>query len=64
MRQENSHNMNAYLNWHADEALEFELELYNPLKVSLPLSCIELFNSGSERPLSSVSISKDGATVD
>lgn len=54
--------MNAYLNWHADGALEFELELYNPLKVSLPLSCIEIFNSGSERPLSSISITKGGAT--
>lgn len=50
MRQENSENMNAYLNWHADEALEFEVVLFNPLKISLEVSAIELFSKDSCRP--------------
>ena len=35
--------MNAHLNWHADEVLEFILTLYNPLLVELPLTRIVLF---------------------
>ena len=30
-RKENQDNMNAHLNWHADEVLEFVLTLSNPL---------------------------------
>lgn len=46
MRDENSENMNASLNWHADDVLEFALTLYNPLEVDLPLTKVELFVAG------------------
>ena len=43
--------MNAHLNWHADEVLEFELKLFNPLSVSIPLTKLELFANDKESPL-------------
>ena len=46
-RLANCENMNAHLNWHADEVLEFILTLYNPLKVPLPLTKIEVFKQSS-----------------
>ena len=46
-RQANCENMNAHLNWHADEVLEFILTLYNPLKVPLPLTKVEVFKQSS-----------------
>ena len=54
MRQENQDNMNMHLNWHADDVLTFELTLFNPLKVPLPLTLIELFREGSDLPLASL----------
>ena len=44
--------MNAHLNWHADEVLEFKLTVYNPLKVELPLTKLELFAENRERLVS------------
>lgn len=48
MRDENSENMNASLNWHADDVLEFALTMFNPLYVDLPLTKIELFVVGQD----------------
>lgn len=43
-----------HLNWHADDVLTFELTLFNPLKVPLPLTLLELFREGSDLPLASL----------
>lgn len=54
MRKENSDNMNAHLNWQADDVLEFELVLYNPLAVPLPLTSIELFEESGGKLIASM----------
>ena len=54
MRKDNSENMNAHLNWHVDDVLEFELVLYNPLCIPLPVTSIELFQSEKMLPLVSL----------
>lgn len=48
----NAENMNGHLNWHADEVLTFELTIWNPLKVRLPISMVELFAEGNEKLVS------------
>ena len=37
--------MNAHFNWHFDDVLKFELVLYNPLCIPLPITFIEIFQS-------------------
>lgn len=54
IRKENGDNMNAHLNWHTDDVLEFELVLFNPLSVPLPLTSIELFEEKNSRLLASL----------